>query len=344
MGKTKDESKLNNWRTSEPISTGYSMIRQGTSTNALTKMEVKNENIDKISGMATVTSGGVTLAIMDYSKLKGGLRQSVYQLLDTLTAVATEHGFSSPTVKMTLDEYMLRRGLRDRKEAKSRLIEDIKALSGARLTWEEKKGKKTESFSFVSVADHGEVKRNGDITFTFGQTLFDVMRSYKVMPYPQQLLTIKTNRFPCAYPFLRKILEFSNMNVGKANADRISVKTLLEVSGLPTYEEVMKGNKNVQSRIIDPFEKNLDALEDTLSWEYCHSKGAPLTQEELDNMNYKIFESLLIHITLKNYPDQTQRIERKKKAIATSKKRTETNQKQTRKKNKPIENGSPDQA
>ena len=64
-------------------------------------------------------------------------------------------------------------------------------------------------------------------------------------------------------------------------------------------------------RIIDPFERDMDALSDTLKWAYCHSNNTPLTDEELKNLNYDTFIELLIKTEWNNYPDQTARLERK---------------------------------
>lgn len=55
-------------------------------------------------------------------------------------------------------------------------------------------------------------------------------------------------------------------------------------------------------------------METTLSWNYCHSLGQPLTDEELNTMSYATFEELLIHTEWRSYPDQTARLERKAEA------------------------------
>ena len=67
--------------------------------------------------------------------------------------------------------------------------------------------------------------------------------------------------------------------------------------------------------IIEPFERDLDALEETLSWTYCHSNNTPLTDEELATLSYDVFKDLLIHTEWKDYPDQTARLQRKAEAI-----------------------------
>ena len=106
------------------------------------------------------------------------------------------------------------------------------------------------------------------------------------------------------------------MNAGKKNEDIIAVKTLLAVApNLPSYEEVMNTDRAISRRIIEPFERDMDALEDTLTWTYCHSNNTPLTDEELSSMSYDTFISLLIKIDWKQYPDQTARLKRKAERI-----------------------------
>ncbi len=297
----------------------YSTIRQGTSTNALTKFRAitgQTATIDSVTGTATIKQGNFTLTIPNYEQL-AGLKTSTYQLLDAITVALTESGAKSPTVILPLSEYMKRRGLKDRKEAKNQAKADMEILRQASFTWEEKRGKNTNSFTFVNLADSGEIRRNGDIVFTYGNTFYNVLLGYPVMPYPAQLQTLNSKRNPNSYYFLRKIAEHKNMNIGKKNEDVIAVKTLLAVAPfIPTYEEVMQSKGRALTRqIIEPFERDLDALEETLSWTYCHSNNAPLTDEELATLSYDLFKDLLIHTEWKDYPDQTARLQRKAEAI-----------------------------
>ena len=86
----------------------FSTIRQGKSTNALTKLratEGKNATIDLVTGEATIKSGNLILKIPNYAQLTG-LKTSTYQLLDAITIALTETGAKSPTVVLSLQEYM----------------------------------------------------------------------------------------------------------------------------------------------------------------------------------------------------------------------------------------------
>ena len=148
--------------------------------------EGKGLTIDQITGDATIKNGNFILTIPKYEQLTG-LKTSAYQLLDAITVALTESGAKSPTVILPLEEYMKRRGLKDRKEAKTQAKADMEILRGASFSWEEKRGKKVESYAFVNLADSGEIRRNGDIVFTYGNTFYNILLGYPVMPYPAQL-------------------------------------------------------------------------------------------------------------------------------------------------------------
>ena len=96
---------------------------------------------------------------------------------------------------------------------------------------------------------------------------------------------------------------------------------------IPTYEEVAESDRHFARYIIDPFDRDMNALEEigAIKWEYCHSNGLPLTDDELNKMDYDIFSKLLIKFELIGYP------ERELKQLAEPK-----NRRKTRKVNKSI--------
>lgn len=96
-------------------------------------------------------------------------------------------------------------------------------------------------------------------------------------------------------------------NQKQGTHDRIRVKILLEsINILPTYDTVMKGNGNVNQRIIERFIEALDLIqeksENNFSWEFCNSNKKPLTDYQLDNMDYDIFMDLLVAFEFKDLP------------------------------------------
>ena len=323
--------------TGEREKSTFSTIRQGTATNALTKIKPstkRNTIIDTITGTATITQGNLSITIPDFTKLTG-FRTSTYQLLDALTVALTETGAKSPVVALSLEEYMKKRGLKDKKEARKQVTDDLETLFNATISFKEKRKKGQEQdFHDIRIIDSKGI-RKGIITVTFGTAFYKILLGYPIMPYPAQLWELNSKRNPNSFYLLRKIAEHKNMNVGKKNEDIIAVKTLLAVAPyLPSYEEVMNTDRAISRRIIEPFERDMDALEDTLTWTYCHSNNTPLTDEELSSMSYDTFISLFIKIDWKQYPDQTARLERKAERIEQAeqgKKRKTSNRRKQKK-------------
>lgn len=314
-------------------------ILQNNSTNALTKFtpSPKNTEIDPITGDAKITRGDFILTIPHYKELSG-LKTSTWQLLDALTLklTANPRKDKEPTVKLTLDEYMQRRGLKDRKQAKEQAIADMEILKSASFTLEEIKGggrkKDKVSYRFVNLADSGSVEANGDIILTYGATFHRNLVNAQIMPYSAALLQVNNHRNPNAYYMGRKIAELKNMNALHDNSGNIiSVKTLLENAPyIPSYEEVAATDRMYTRRIIEPFERDLTALQGAFSWEYCHANGKPLTDKELEAFSYETFIACLVKFTWKDYPDQTKRREALEAKIAEAKAKQETQQKRKR--------------
>lgn len=300
----------------------FSTIRQGTATNALTKVKAstkRNTVIDPITGTATITQGNLSITIPDFTELTG-FKTSTYQLLDALTVKLTETGAKSPVVALSLEEYMKKRGLKDKKEARKQATDDLETLFNATISFKEKRKKgKEQDFHDIRIIDSKGIKK-GIINVSFGTAFYNILLGYPVMPYPAQLWTLNGKRNPNSFYLLRKITEHKNMNRWKKNEDIIAVKTLLAVApNIPSYEEVMAGNKHITERIITPFERDMDALEATLKWHYCHSNNTPLTDEELQGLSYSTFEGLLIKIEWVVYPDQTARLDRKAERLEKAK-------------------------
>lgn len=306
----------------------FNTIRQGSATNALTKIKVdpkRNTVLDDVSKAATVTQGNLTVTIPKFAKITS-FKTSTYQLLDALTVKLTETGAKSPVVELPLEEYMEKHGLRNWKEARKQVTNDLEVLFNATISFKDtKKDGKEQNFLDIRIIDDKGIK-NGVITVSFGTVFYSILLSYPIMPYPVQLWEINGKHNPSSFYLLRRIAEHKNMNVGKKNEDVIAVKTLLAATpNISTYDEIMAKDRALSRRIIEPFERDMNALRDTLTWTYCHSSSQPLTNEELSNFSYQIFIKLLIKIDWKSYPDQTARLKRKAERIGQAKQRKDKN-------------------
>lgn len=305
-------------------------IKQGTATNAITKLNKKsNYNSDPMIDKATAVCGGVIITVKNLNSLKGKKWDTSTSILfDTFISYFTQT--NNPTINIRLRDYMKLRGLKHYDAAKAQVIKDLEILLRTSITsFKDKIDGEEIEFSGLNITDSCEFKR-GRIIFTFASKFAKYLFSRRVMYYPKEIAQININNNHNSYYFGRKIAEHKNMNIGKSNENIISVDTLLAVSTLPTYEEVMKGNGNVTDRIIDPFSRDMDALKEMLTWEFCNSNGTPLTAKELA-ADYATFKKSLVKIIWKYYPDQTKRLEkieqaRKIKKTKTIKKKKSKNQ------------------
>ena len=299
-----------------PIKDGFYLLAQSHSSNKLSK-KLTERMADPaqfdLYGNGSITEKDFRLFIKGYAELVSGVKQSAAMLLDSLMITATENGLQDTLVKLPLRQYMDMRELSDEKEIRKQIKSDIDALE--RISFEYKGiGKQRGAWLKVSIAGGtvGQIK-NGDIIFRFNQDFFDsfkvgVGNRYLYMYFPREALQGNIRANPWKYWLARKISEHKRMNIGKPNEDIISVQTLIDACpNFPTYEEVMSGNRGVTQRIIEPFERDLDALSPTLSWEYQDLSENP--------KNYQEFVSANVVTRWSAYPD-TPRIESGKKKRA----------------------------
>ena len=135
------------------------------------------------------------------------------------------------------------------------------------------------------------------------------------MPYPLELLEINGKKNPNSFNFLRKIAELENMNSGRI----IAVNTLLDnAETISPLEVVRKTNKHINKNIIVPFERDLNALSNVLSWEYRKKGDIPISKKEIEELKYDERLGLVVKINWLNYPDQSEIINKRKERKSKS--------------------------
>ena len=96
------------------------------------------------------------------------------------------------------------------------------------------------------------------------------------------------------------------MNRNKSNENRIRVSTLINAAPLlASYDEVSKGGRQVRQRIIDPFERDMNALQGKgVRWQYIdpENKDQPLNKDQVEGLSYLEWEALIIDIEWEYYP------------------------------------------
>lgn len=297
------------------INNQFDTIRQGKATNQLTKLtDAAGYGYNDITGEALIKNGDIKVFIDKYEQVSKSLSPTTYRLLDALTVQFTNTGSSSTLIQLPLSEYMDRCGLKDIKSARAQVKTELDNLYRLSIEWSDKENGKQRDFAKTRICDSVGIKK-GVILFNLTPAFYAYLSTTHIMPYPKQLYRINAKNNPHSFYFLRRIAEHKNMNKGKSNEDIIAVKTLLEAAPLlPRYEDLAEVGK-IRERIIEPFERDMDNLEATLSWEYIHRNGQALTEDELSSFDYKIFSGLMIKTSWKEYPERAG-----KKPAATSKK------------------------
>lgn len=291
----------------------FGLIYQGTPTNDFSKSvpilkkkkKYRNTEYRPTHEDYEIKHGDLIVTIPE-EYWPTGLKTSTHQLLDAVMVRLAATGITTPEVVIPHKEYVKMRGITSWASAQRRAQADVTMLIHTSITRKSSSKKPGQSFKVLNFFEKGEVTKKGDVKVTFTQTFFSMLsdpHTFHIMPYPKLLLRLNNKSNPNSYYLLRKIAELKNLNIGKSNEDIISTRVLLENAPyIPSEAEVMEGNRNLVDRIINPFERDMDALHEELSWEYCHHSGAPLSDEECRNFSYKTFKSLLVKISWKNYP------------------------------------------
>lgn len=325
----------------------YFPMAHGKATDALAFMSSKTAEVNPITKTATINRFDVQLSILKFEELHATLGISTDKLLSTAIATFTqrndfrrkESGKLDREVTIPLREYAELLGYdvtehststpeeaeAEKKRAKNQLDnarkaikKDLLTIQASSLTWEERVKGKARDFESISLVTRVGI-RNGEIRIAFSPEIAEYLAQKNLITqYPTKLLRI-SGRKPTAYYIGRKLSEHYNMdnNQIRGTHDRISIKALLPVTDLATYEEVQQRDRgHWVERIKEPLEQALDELtkEEILKdWEYTHAKGVPLTDEEARSItSYSDFESLYLHFTPADTVDHTDRLQAKK--------------------------------
>lgn len=297
------DKKIHDENLQKMLDERFALMRQGNAINELAKITTsKNVQLEPFTGTANINKGDFLVTIEDFSAL-AGLRTSTHKLLDEIMTKFTDGNEKSLIVNIPLSEHMTQRGLKDEKEARKQVKEDLETLSKITLSFKQEiEGKRKDFLNLKIIGSHGI--KNGVIMATLDAAFHELILKYQVMPMHRSFLALSDKYNPNSYHLGRRIALHKNMNYGKTNEDLISVLTLLDACpNLANHEEIYNhGKSDYKRRIIEPFERDMNALEEVFTWEYCHSNGLPLSDKELENFNYDVFKNLLIKIHWKNYP------------------------------------------
>ncbi len=221
-------------------------------------------------------------------------------LFDIIQHIHNER--NTDNIILTINEYMTLKGLKINPRNKKKYIKIIKEhlhiLEGISLSFIDNSKKKPSRIGGMNFIDNWFYK-NGAFKITLTKSFVTYYDALMLLLLPKKLFKIDTNKNRCAYYISRKIYEIKRMQHGKIikkteskrtkyeknklknNYIIVGINTLYKDSNLPKYEDIK--NRTYKQRIIEPFERDLNKIEDEklITWEYCNQKGKVLSEDEL---------------------------------------------------------------
>lgn len=172
---------------------------------------------------------------------------------------------------------------KDAKATRESIDEDLANLASITIRQEEAEGDLK-----IGLPIAGDIwgRKRSNILFSFSPSFINLLTGGDAFSvyYPPALFGVNFKDNPHAWTIGKKLLNHSNSNLGKPNEYVLSVRALLEyVESIPSEAEVAAGDRAYTRRIAEPLERDLNALVEigVLDyWDYCHSKGEPLTDAE----------------------------------------------------------------
>ncbi len=236
---------------------------------------------------------------------------STWKLMHFLTIIFTiqnSHSGSgiTPEVETSVREYMAATGrnmtANTVKETTKIVKKDLELLNEIKLKHNDKKYSLNQVRPFPGVhLNRGKIRVTLDNDFA----KYLSKTTGFLINYPAALLRLKENNsnlYPLGYKLALNRSNDTNIRSGKANI--LSVPVCLEFCpSIPPITKVRKEGRSPNNRIIEPFEKAMDALQQQgvlERWEYCLPKGEPLGKAAVTDYNY--FVTLYVLYEIKDFP------------------------------------------
>ena len=304
------------------------------------EMTIMTDIDGKQEGKITIEGITFTLGSFNTAKYDANTRTLLEYLLTRFSEIAPfgtgatpETVFKVSSISVTLKEFMAIRGLKHKQNARAQFREAAHTLLNSSMKFDysikRREGKKViEEIAhvdgYIFICNVGfrtndeEPLRNSRIVFDMNYKLMYYLCNRSIMPVDVKMFTINPRLNPHSFNIMRKLTEHYDHNAKKKNEPvRLSVRALLEYCPeLPTVDAV-KG-LHYSQLIRNPFERDLEALEDTyglIKWQYCKRGGIQFTDEEKQPAEYSFNEwlDLIIEYYQPDYPVETAKRVRKRK-------------------------------
>ena len=196
----------------------------------------------------------------------------------------------SENIDFSVKDYMVRCGLKDRKQARKQLERDLFALLSVVYTSQRGRAAILDSYDM----HHGRVYAE------LSQGFIDEMEKQDYFLLPTEYYILDRQRYNYAPALLYYIVMLKYLNSKKSNKNRISIRSLLAFAKFPTIEEVRATrNNSIRGRIVEPFFRNLNALSGVARFHFYDERKNKLTQQEVQALQYDDMLRVIIHIEWK---------------------------------------------
>lgn len=196
----------------------------------------------------------------------------------------------SENIDFSVKDYMVRCGLKDRKQARKQLERDLFALLSVVYS---------SPRSRAAILDSYEM-HHSRVYAVLSQGFIDEMAKQDYFLLPMEYYSLDRQRYNYAPALLYYMVMLKYLNSKKSNKNRISIRSLLTYGKFPTIDAVRATrNNSIKGRIVEPFFRNLNALSGVARFYFYDEQGKKLTQQEVQALQYDDMLRVIIHIEWK---------------------------------------------
>lgn len=304
------------------IANSFVWTKQNKGINAINYLtqNSKNTDIDPFTKNITIKNNKIIMLLPNEAyqtvKTKQGFEEKPLQfntftqkLFNVIMSQFNKTN-NNPQIVINIEDFKKLCSKQNDKELRKNIKNSLWLLREAdfSLTGNPTKNPQDDFHSVHILGNYGISK--GNIVCSLTIEMAQYSSNAAIMPLPKALFKLNERKNPNSFHFYFKILNHYQMNILKPNANRIAIKTLLEGSYIPTFEEVKNGNRNYTDRITTPFIRDLEALE--LEETYYNKRKVPLTDEQLKKLSYFDLIDCIVEFTLPNYPNEIVKMAKEK--------------------------------
>lgn len=144
--------------------------------------------------------------------------------------------------------------------------------------------------------------QRGRLTMQFSMDFARHLSQASVVRHNPKGYLIDRRKYKSAYSLQCTLENHAKMNEGKSNAGIISLDALLrDCYEIPTYDTVMKGNRNITGRIKKPLLSTIQALKEAdvlRDFSFCTADKKETTEAKLLSLDYDDFVKCTLHFEL----------------------------------------------